>query len=302
MDKNTITGFVLIGLLLLGFNYFTRPSEEQIAASQRYNDSIEVVNRNQEALNAKQAAALAQNQNVAISNIDSTSIFFDAASQLDEKFVTLENDVMKVTFSTKGGRIYSSSLKNYQDQGDAEGNNKKDLVLFEGDENVLNFNFYNQNEIIRTKDLNFTVVNQTDSSVTMRLVAAEGRYIDFDYSIVTDPEKGYLVDFKISSKGMQGLLANNNYVDIDWVQQTRRQERGVVFENRLSCLTYRTTKNDTERLSDTKTETVKPEDNLNWIAYRSQFFATVLISDQGFESVVLNTEAKDNESAYVKDY
>ncbi len=302
MDKNTITGFVLIGLLLVGFNYFTRPSEEQVAAMQQYNDSITAVNAEQEALKAKQAAALAQN--VAFEEVDSTSIFYNASRKVEEEFVTLENDVMKVIFSNKGGRIYSASLKDYKDQGDADGNNKKDLVLFKGDENILNFNFYNQNEVIRTKDLFFTPINITDSSVTMRLYTDGGTssFIDFIYTLQNDESKGYLVDFKISSKGMQGKLANNSYVDIDWFQNTPRQERGHVFENRLSCLTYRTVKNDTERLSETKTETETPKENLTWVAFRSQFFASVLISDQGFEAASLSTKAEENDSKFVKEY
>ena len=300
MDKNTITGFVLIGLLLVGFSYFSRPSEEQVAAMKHYNDSVATVTAEQELLEAKQAAALSQNPTVA--KVDSTSVFFNATTSAEEQFVTLENDVMIVTLSSKGGRVYSTVLKDYKNQGDAEGNNKESLSLFEGNENVLNFNFYNQNEIIRTKDYNFKPIKKDDSTVVMRLESSATSYIDFVYQINNDESKGYLLDFKIVATGMNGLLANNNYVDIDWRQNTPRQERGHVFENRLSCLTYRTVKNDTERLSDTKTESVKPEGDIRWVAFRSQFFSTVLIADDAFQESSLGTKAESNDSKYVKDY
>lgn len=301
MDKNTIIGFVLIGLLLVGFNFLSRPSDEQIAARKHYNDSIEAVNAEQRALDAKQAAALAQNNNVSQQVVDSNSIFA-AAYNANEEFVTLNNDVLSVTFSTKGASIYSATLKDYDDQGDENGDNKKPLKLFEGDEDVLNFNFYNQKEIISTKNLNFTPISITDSSVTMRLQADSESYIDFIYTLTNDPSKSYLIDLKIESKGMQDKLAGNNYVDIDWKQNTLRQERGHVFENRLSCLTYRTVDNDTERLSDSKSETVDVKTDVTWIAYRCQFFTTVLISDQKFNDVVMSSTPENNDSKFVKTY
>ena len=302
MDKNTIIGFVLIGLLLVGFNYFSRPSEEQIAAAQQYNDSITAVQANQAEQNAlkdKQTAALAQVAQT--TKVDSTSLFFNAIEGT-EQFTTIENDVLKVTFSNKGGRVYSAELKEYKDQGDSDGNNKQNLVLFKDEENSLNLNFYNQNEVIQSKDYYFTPINITDTGLTMRLAADANSYIDFVYSLDKEDKENYLVDFQIKAIGMEGKIANNQYVDIDWSQRTPQHEQGYVFENRLSRLTYRTFKNDTERLTETKAVTETPEEKLNWIAFRSQFFSTVFITDQGFTSSELTSTPEEKGSGYIKDY
>lgn len=298
MDKNTIIGFVLIGLLLVGFNFFTRPSEEQVAAMKQYNDSITAVQAEQEAQTEKHTAALSH---VAPIKVDSTSLFYNA-SEGTEQFTTLENDVMKVTFSNKGGRVYSAELKEYKNQGDEKGENKTNLVLFKDQENSFNFNFYNQNEVIQSKDFFFTPVNVSETGLTMRLMADSNSYIDFIYSLDSENKEDYLVDFQIKATGMEGKLAHNDYIDIDWAQRTPQHEQGFVFENRLSRLTYRTFDKDTERLTETKAVTETPEKNLNWIAFRSQFFSTVFITDQGFKDSKLTSTPEEKGSGYIKDY
>ena len=300
MDKNTVIGFVLIGLLLIGFNYFNRPNEEQVAAMQQYNDSIATMQADKDALKEKQAEALSLAA-PSSSKVDSTSLFFQS-HQGHEELITLSNEVLHVTFSTKGGRVYSAELQEYKDQGDKDGENKQNLVLFEDKENAFNFNFYNQNEVIQSKDYYFTPLNVTATGVTMRLVADESSYVDFIYSLDADDPESYLVDFKIKATGLSGKLANTNYLDIDWSQTTPQHEQGHIFENRLSRLTYRTFDNDTERLTETKEVTEQPKEKLNWVAFRSQFFSTILITDQGFQDASLTSTPQDKESKYIKDY
>ena len=135
MDKNTITGLVLIALLLVGFSFFSRPSEEQLAAQKRYYDSIAVVQKQEEALKAKTAAALA-NEKEETTSVDSTSLFFDAMEG-KESFTTIQNNLVEITFVNKGGRVYSAMLKDYN------GQDGKPIVLFNGSDAEMNFNFYN---------------------------------------------------------------------------------------------------------------------------------------------------------------
>ncbi|KAA6314616.1 Membrane protein insertase YidC, partial [termite gut metagenome] len=130
MDKNTVVGLVLIAALLIGFSYFSRPNEEQIAAAKQYNDSISLIQKQGEELKTKAEAALI-NEKVQ-SRLDSTSLFFRAA-QGNEEFTSIENDVVKLTFTNKGGRIYSAMLKKY------DGQDMTPLVIFDKDEAFMNF-------------------------------------------------------------------------------------------------------------------------------------------------------------------
>ncbi|NMA75330.1 MAG: membrane protein insertase YidC [Bacteroidales bacterium] len=290
MDKNTITGLILIGLLLIGFSWFSQPTKEQREAMQRYNDSIAVIQQEENALKLKQQAALSHETKS--TKIDSTSIFY-SASKGEEQIITLENEVMKVMVSTLGGRITSAQLKEYNDQG---GN---PLILFDEKDSRLNFNFYNVNEIIQTQDYFFTPLLEGDKKVTMRLAADESSYIDFIYEL--NPET-YLVDFNIQAQGMQEKLAAANYVDIDWREHARQHEQGGSFEQRLSRLTYKVQNSKTKDLSPAKDENKEVEEKLNWIAFKNRFFSSVFIADQGFEDSKLDSKVEPEGSRHVKDY
>ena len=291
MDKNTITGLVLIGILLVGFSFLSRPSEEQIAAQKRYYDSIAVVQQQEEALRAKTEAALANEKEETAA--DSASLFFNATKG-KEAFTTIQNNLVEITLDNKGGRVYSALLKNYM------GQDKKPVVLFNGSDASMNFNFYNKKGALQTKDFYFEAVNKTDSSVTMRLAADSASYIDFIYTLKPD---NYLMSFVIKATGMDGkLAASTNYVDISWSQRARQIEKGYTYENRLADLTYKYTGDDVDNLSASKDDEKSVSERLDWIAFKNQFFSSVFIADQDFDKVNVKSRMEKQGSGYIKDY
>ncbi|MDO4780053.1 MAG: membrane protein insertase YidC [Bacteroides sp.] len=294
MDKNTMTGLVLIALLLIGFSYFSQPSSEQIAAQKRYNDSIALVRKNEEALKAKQEAALASEKKITL-NADSSSLFF-SSSKGTEEFTVIKNDLLELKLTNKGGRVYSAVLNNYKEQ-----DRVSPVTLFKDEDANLNFNLYNKEGVIQTKDYYFTPVMKTDSSVVMRLQADEASYIDFIYTL---SKESYLVDFKIKASEMSDKLANSQYIDIDWFQKARQIEKGFTYENRLAELTYKVKGDDVEHLSAGSDEEKTIEDNkpIEWVAFKNQFFSTVLIADKQFNKVHLTSKLENKGSGYIKDY
>lgn len=292
MDKNTITGLVLIAILLVGFSFLSRPSEEQIAAQKKYYDSIAVVQKQEEALKAKAAAALANEKGEATGTVDSTSLFFNAM-QGKESFTTIQNNLVEITFDNKGGRVYSAMLKDYN------GQDGKPVVLFNGSDAEMNFNFYNKKETIQTKDYYFEVVNKTDSSLTMRLTADSDSYIDFTYTLKPD---SYLLGFTIQATGMAGKLASTDYVDISWSQRARQLEKGFTYENRLAELMYKIANDDTDNLSAAKDDEKQIEGGVDWIAFKNQFFSSVFIANQDFDKVNVKSRMEKQGSGYIKDY
>ena len=291
MDKNTITGLVLIGALLVGFSFFSRPSEEQLAAQKKYYDSIAVVQQQEEALKAKATAALA-NEKAEVS-IDSTSLFHQAL-QGKEAFTTIENNLVQITLDNKGGRVYSALLKEYN------GQDAKPVVLFNADDASMSFNFYNTKQTIQTKDYYFQAVNKTDSSVTMRLAADSASYIDFTYTL--QPNK-YLMTFTIQATGMENkLAATTKYVDIEWTQRARQLEKGFTYENRLAELMYKHTAEGTDNLSAAKDDEKAVEGKVDWIAFKNQFFSSAFIADQDFEKVKVKSKLEKQGTGYIKDY
>ena len=167
MDKNTIAGLVLIFAILITASYFNKPSEKEIEKLRLKNDSIALVEMTRAKEDAKKIELSSLKQDT--SKTDSAAVHneltnlygvFAVAAKGEEKFVTLENNLMKVVLSNKGGKIYSVELKNYKRY------NGKPLVLFEGKENRFGLNFFSQNKSIQTDNFFF------QPSVTENLVAA----------------------------------------------------------------------------------------------------------------------------------
>ena len=136
MDKNTLVGFALIGAVVIGFSIYNRPSQEEMARAKHYQDSIQAIAQ-KEAERLAQAAT-AQSQNATL-HLDSTSMFY-GANQGTEQLTTLENNVVKLTFTNKGGRVCAAILKDYN------GQDGKPLMLFDEKDSGMNFAFRRKNE------------------------------------------------------------------------------------------------------------------------------------------------------------
>lgn len=293
MDKNTITGLVLIALLLIGFSWYSRPSEEQLQAQQHYYDSIAQVQKREAELKQKAEAALANERQLKAAT-DSTALFF-AARQGEEKQVTIENDLIRLTVESKGGRIASATIKNYMEQDKVT-----PVSLFSGNDASMNFLFYNQRETIQTADYIFTPVAQTDTTLTMRLQADATSYIDLTYTLQPG---SYLVQIALQAVGMADKLSNGKQsVDIEWQQRARQIEKGYTYENRLAELTYKLYDEGTETLSAASNEEKEVAEPLNWIAFKNQFFSAVLISDAKFTQSKLSSQMESQGSGYIKSY
>ena len=289
MDKNTLVGFILIGAVLIGFSIYNRPSQEEMERARRYQDSIQTIAQQETAkLDAEAAAKSTQ-----ALTLDSTSLFFEA-NQGTEQFTTLENNLVKVTFSNKGGRVVSATLKDYKDQ------QGQPLTLFNEKESAMNFAFEGKNENILTEDLFFQPTNVTDSTITMRLQTTGAGYIDFAYRLL--PES-YMVDFNVRANGMQNVFpAALKTVNIGWSQRARQQEKGFDFEQRYTSLTYKPVDDGSDYLSEMSDDKETFEEPMQWIAFKNQFFSSVLIANQNFENVTLESVIQKEGSGYMKDY
>ena len=290
MDKNTLVGFALIGAVVIGFSIYNRPSQEEMARAKHYQDSIQAIAQ-KEAERLAQAAT-AQSQNATL-HLDSTSMFY-GANQGTEQLTTLENNVVKLTFTNKGGRVCAAILKDYN------GQDGKPLMLFDEKDSGMNFAFEGKNENILTEDMYFQPTNVTDSTVTMRLAANNGGYIDFDYKLLPD---AYMVNFTIRANGMQNFFPPAlNTVNINWRQRARQLEKGFSFEQRYTSLTYKPVEKSSDYLNEMKEAKEDVTDRLDWIAFKNQFFSSVFIADTDFEKTKLVSKMEREGSGYIKDY
>ena len=294
MDKNNIIGFVLIAAVLIGFGIWSQPSAEQIAAQQKQ-DSIENVARAKAENAAKMAAQQKTAQAKAAAEADTTALFY-AALQGNATDVVLKNKSVELTVSTKGGVVSKAVIKNFEDR-----NGNKDVTLFDGKTQSLNFALAAKEVNINTADLYFTPSNQTDSTVTLTAVAGAGKALVIDYVLGKD----YMLHTKVQAIGLAGAFApSTTQMDVQWKDMARQQERGFTFENRYATLTYHEAEGGTDYLSEgKKIENETIEKKIDWVAFKNQFFSAVMIAKNDFaENSQMTSIPQEKGSGYLKQY
>lgn len=294
MDKNTIIGFVLIAAVLIGFSWWSRPSEEEIA-QQRIQDSITAIAKQkaEQKLKAEQEAAKANSASQAVE--DTTAAFYKAMSGKAQN-VALKNSKVELTFNTKGGVVEKAVIKGFKTN---DGSN--DLTLFDSKNQSLKFMLAGKETNIITSDLYFTPSNVTDTTVTMTADAGNGKSLVMNYRLGKD----YMLHFSMQANGLSGMFAPNyDKMDIEWTDLCRQQEKGFTFENQHSSLTYHLTEGGTDNLSETSEKVdEKIEDVIDWVAFKNQFFSAVMIAKDDFGANSLMTSIpQEKGSGFLKHY
>ena len=294
MNKDTIIGFVLIALVLIGFSWYNQPSAEEIEAA-RKQDSIAAAIKDNAVKQQKVDEAERKAQAEAAITDDSTAIFYAALKGTNQPII-LKNDKVELTFSTKGGTISKAVIKGFEDR-----ENKMDVTLFDEKTQQMNFMLAGKSENIITQDLYFTPSNISDSTVTMTAQTGNGGSLVLDYTLGKD----YLLHFSLQVKGLNGIFAPNyKEMDIEWTDLARQQEKGFTFENRYSTLTYKESKGGTDYLSETSEKIdEKIEKSLDWVAFKNQFFSAALIAKDDFAANSLMTSIpQEKGSGYLKQF
>ena len=293
MDKNTIIGFILIAAVLIGFNIYSQPSAEERAAMARQ-DSIAAVTRQKAEQEAKAAAVKKTAEAKAQAVADTTALFHSALSGTKQT-VTLRNDKVELTVSTKGATVEKAVIKNFDDR-----NGNKDVTLFDSKDQQLSFILLAKESNISTADLYFQPSEVTDTTVTLTAVAQNGKDLTLRYTLGKD----YMLHMQLQAKGMQGLFAPSyNQMDVDWSDRCRQQERGFTFENRYASLTYHFTDGGTKYLSETSKDEKTPDEKIDWVAFKNQFFSAVMIAKNDFApNAMLTSTPEEKGSGYLKQY
>ena len=294
MNKDTLTGLILMGVLLVAYTWWTQPSQEEIETYKRQQDSIAAVQRDVE-VKAQMAEADRKAKAEVAARGDSTALFFQALNG-EEKDIVLKNDKLELTFSTKGGTLTKAVILGFEDKDSA-----KNVTLFDGKDQQMNFMLAGKNDNIITKDLYFTPSNISDSTLTMTAPAQAGGSIVLNYVLGPD----YMLHFSLQANGLKGQFAPNyKQLDIQWNSHARQQERGFTFENRYATLTYKKKDGGTAYLSETSEDTkALDEERLDWVAFKNQFFSAVLISKDDFgPNGVLHSVPQEKGSGYLKNY
>lgn len=308
MDKNTWIGFLLIAGIIVGFSMLNRPSKAELAERQRQQDSIQAV-RMEERKAQMKTAELTQQAQQAVAEPDElteTEVTnrlqeaygpFAIAAQGEEEHVVLDNGKVRLTISTLGGVIKRAELPEYKASGDSI----NPLRLFGEGESKLDFTLRTINDrILQTANLYFTPVAQDSNRVVMRLKTNnEEAWLDFIYEL----SDNYMVYFTLAPHQLQTELAQNvRLLDVEWSQVIPQHEQGRKFEERYAQLQYMLVGGDIEKLSESKEDHEKENASIKWIGYKDQFFSTVFIADESFNSANFYSRPLPSSSGFIKQY
>ncbi len=348
MDKNTIIGILLIGVIFIGYSYYNTSKMDKAYDKEIYlADSLYTAKDFDKAILAyRKAASLKPRETYATKQIDEINRMmgfettaredvssgtqdekvekssqvsvqkqakegfssqlglFSSSAQGQLDFITIENDLVKLKISNKGGRIYSAELKTFHTY------DTMPLILFDGDSTVFGFQFFTfDNHAIKTNDLYFTpltnnrhiVVNDKPVSVTMRLEVAEEKYIEYVYTLKPDD---YMLDFDLNLKGMKDVMAGNlSALDLSWEMYMPQQERGRTNEDYYVGYKFKYYQAEVDGSKDRSSKDVEEEDittKIEWMAFKDQFFSSVLIMDEPSMNAWVQSEKMPEDSKYLR--
>lgn len=324
MNKSSLIGFILIGLILFGWMWWMRPSKAELAEQQRIQDSIRMARQEAAILDSIRFAEEQRNKAVAdtalasmAQEMDSATAAseqlrisrdkfgtFASASTGEEQFWTLENKLQRITVTNKGGFVKQVELKDYKTYDSLP------LISFDPETAVFDLSFFSNNRIINTSQLYFQpyvngklyqggdlVTSDGDSIVfALRLPTDDaGKYLEFVYTVYDD---NYMFDFDLRTVGLQDVIANNiNYMNLDWKVDLLQHEKDV--DRFINTTVYYKTMNENEvdRLDDRKHKEETINSSINWVSFKERFFCNVLVAKNGFASAKISSTTENGKKS-----
>ena len=328
MDKKSIIGIAVVAVLFLGFAYFNsqqqKEYQEQMARYEAYQDSVAAATRPatpvvdstavadggaQAELAAADAAAAVRERQV-----ETLGEALTAARETEPEEFTVENDVMSVRFSTRGGQITGVTLKDYTKYG-PRGKRDQKIEMMDPATARFGLSFYLKNGLknipVNTLDYVFTAqpITTTEDgaeSVVMRLRVSEGAYLEYRYLIYNTeaPARDYLVNFDVRLVNMAAEMANQTQIQIDWANTTFQNEKGFQNENMYTTLAYRfpneTSIEELGMSEGAKSKNISTQ--VSWVAFKQQFFSSVFIAPDNVSYANLSFDTAAPESSLLKSF
>lgn len=307
MDRNTFIGIALIIGILFTFNYLNKPTEEQLEAErarvEHYNDSIEAIEAKKEIVeHVNQLADTSEAGNVGVPTLVNDSleqlklvsrygVFAPAASGTEEYFV-IENQNLKLTLASKGGKVVKAELKkyqNYQNYMKAKDSlvdmKAKDLPileplqLFDEDSSDMYFNLVMLDaKDIKTNDLFFVPIRSGKDKITLRAKTAnEEKYLEMSYEL----SEGYDVDFSLNLVGLEDEVDGD--MSLNWEMKSLLTEKEPEGQSRMSSVFYKPKNDGRTYLTETMEDSDELESKTTWVAFKHCYFSSVVISENGFD-------------------
>jgi YidC/Oxa1 family membrane protein insertase len=302
-DLNSLIGFALIGAILLWWMYSNQPTPEELKAKAQTEQVQKTSTEEQQKNDKKIAFTDVVNDSLSLKNAQNELGNFAYSASLPSATngeTVLENEVLKLVIENKGGYIKEALIKNFVTYDSLP------LYLVKDKNASFNINFgTSDNRILNTKNLYFQptlTTNGENQVLSMKLKVAENKYLEYRYEI--KPNK-YMVDFAIHSQGLSSSLNTSSPITLDWNLKGYRHEKSIRYENQHTELYYEKEDDKIDYLSMGSDDDAIAND-VNWVAFKQQFFSSILISKEGFNNAKLSSKnlVKDEEvdTVYTKEF
>ena len=292
MDRNSITGVILIVLIVIGYNALFPPViEVEVETSENNNTNVIIEEAN---VNEETNTSIVSDTTELNDLHQRTYGVFAPSAQGSDEDILIENDVLKLSISPKGGRIVSAILKDYQTSDSLP------LNLINRDSSAFNITFFSEgNRIINTQDLYFKSVDKSDRSVAMRMMASNGGYLEYVYQL---NEGDYMMDFNVNTVGLEKIIpSNRNDLELKWSINLPSTEKSIENERMYSTVYFKYLNDEVDYLSETKDDEESLEGKTQWIGLKHQFFSSVLVNNDGFEKPTsVKTTTRESSTDFVK--
>lgn len=289
LDVNSLIGFGLIFVILIYMFYINQPTPEELAAKQqaeREAAAIQESSSSSQEADYTQAAQSIQD----INPTDTTAVAAYKSSMGAFSFTPIvpgntliENDVLRVEVSHKGGQLVLAQNKKYNTYDSVP------VYLIKDGNATFNISFTTQdNRIIQTKNLYFepfTSSSDQGSILSMKAKISDTEYLLFEYNL---PKDGYMLDFKIKSVGLSGFFNPTQDPELQWDLKTIRHSKSVQYENRYTRLNYKFEEDKLDKLSDSSDDDAT-EQAVEWVSYRQHFFSTIMAFSPALETASFNS-------------
>jgi YidC/Oxa1 family membrane protein insertase len=292
MDRNAIIGFALIAVIFIGYLVYNMPTKEEAARLKKTQDSIALIQQQaQSADSTLQALTEDTTISTASSERPPQGVFNDSTVR-GEKLVTIENELMKVTLSNKGGKVVSVQLKKYKTY------DQQPLVLFDEKNTKFNYIFFSGTDQISTENLLFSTIGESFSvsssdsnTIVFRAYKTPARYLEQRYTLKGN---SYLLGYQFNLVGMDSVIRSNNpFINLEWDTKFNHTEKDIALEKNYSSVYFRYWDDDVDNLSESGVGTMSAPGKLQWVSFKQHFFNATLIAAEPFDQGNFTTTADD---------
>ncbi len=311
-DLNSLIGFVLIGAILVYMLYLQQPTQEEIDAEKQKSEQLTEKEEKKTEETPKETITLEEGiqEITSVNPGDSLGLedlknrlgsfaYSGTLSSAKDGTTVIENDVLELTVSNKGGYITQAKLKEHTTYSG------EPIYLIKDGNNSFNLQFTSENRALNSKDLYFEPSlseNGNNKVLTMRLKSSQNAYIEYRYELTPGE---YMLGFSLKSQGLNGVINTSQPIYLDWNLKGYRHAKSISYENRYTRLTYEYEDEKHSKLSPTG-EDDEVEKKVSWMNFRQHFFSSMLLSDTPFDEVALSSidlvEDEEIDTVFTKQY